>query len=165
MTLPNAFVIYAKLHQNYLLLNENRCHHSMPQITSTNRWWEVRCFKRCSDAVTMWLFQDTTNNARLQFSIKEQLSWDGRTDGHKYFGKFKRRTTRLESKIQEPGAKKRDGNVEQKMVKCKESQHVEYGAVRQIGCPLPHHYSGCYRSIKQLSMPHLIREMKRSISE
>ena len=44
-------------------------------ITSVNRWWEVRCFKRCSDALTMWLFQDTANNAQLQFPIK-----DGRTD-------------------------------------------------------------------------------------
>ena len=29
MTLPIAFAIYTKLHQNYPLLNENRCHHSM----------------------------------------------------------------------------------------------------------------------------------------
>ena len=76
----------------------------------------------------------------------------------------------MESKIQEPGANKRDGetqmklNVEQKMVNCKESQHAEHGAVRKKGCPVPHTYSGCYRRIiKQLSMPHLIREMKRSI--
>ena len=63
--------------------------------------------------------------------MKAQLSWDGRTDGrtgeHNFENYLKRRTTSLESKIQEPGGINSGGetqmklNVEQKMVQCKES--------------------------------------------